>query len=254
MTVRKPDLRVAAFSDIHGNIHGLHAVLDAIDSTGGADVLICAGDLLGGSGGHQDVIDLLLEREVVLVRGNHDEDGRDLEATLAVIPEAHRPWARETHAWLTEHLEPQSLDLLADLPLSHVVRADDKHSLYACHAAPNDNRVWANGPDVDAERLHDLFCALAHELIVFGHYHQHNVQLIGGKTLVNVASVGLRYDGRAAFSIIDFIGGRWMIAQHLADYDVHAELRLMRERRAPEPRFDLLPFPPTFGWERRVRT
>ncbi|HZB94438.1 MAG TPA: metallophosphoesterase, partial [Herpetosiphonaceae bacterium] len=66
-------MKIAVFSDIHGNISGLNAVLAAIDTLGGADLLFAAGDLLGGGPGTEDVLDLLLTRQVRMVRGNADE-------------------------------------------------------------------------------------------------------------------------------------------------------------------------------------
>lgn len=237
-----PDLRIVAFSDVHGNIHGLRAVLERVKSQG-ADLLLCAGDLLGGGGGHQDVIDLLDEHQVVLIRGNHDEDGPDFSAVHDQIPEKHREWAAATHEWLTSRLDLGSLERLASLPMTHVVDAGGGHTLFACHATPSDNRLWANGPDVGAKTLIDRFAGLPHEAIIYGHYHQHHVQVVAGKMLANVASVGFRFDGLAAFSVIDFVNGRWMIEQHHAAYDPVAERRLIEERRAPLPRYELLQYP-----------
>lgn len=71
-------MKVALFSDIHGNITGLKAALAFLDKIGGADMLFAAGDTLGGGPGAEDVLDLLLERNVRMVLGNHEE--LDLES------------------------------------------------------------------------------------------------------------------------------------------------------------------------------
>ena len=50
--MNKTEARIAVFSDVHGNITGLRAVVDAIDDIGPFDDVICAGDILGGGPGH----------------------------------------------------------------------------------------------------------------------------------------------------------------------------------------------------------
>ena len=251
MRVRRPDFRIAAFSDVHGNIHGLRSVLDAIGQVG-ADAVVCCGDLLGGGGGAQEVIDLLHEKDVLVVRGNHDEDGKDFAKTLASIPAAHRAWAEATRDWLLKFLDAGTLDMMAELPASRVIEAGNGRSVFVCHAAPEDNRAWANGPDIDTDRLERLFAAVRQEVVVYGHFHQHHVQFAAGKTLVNVACVGMRYDGLAAFTFLDLLGDRWMVQQHHAPYDLDAEWRLIYDRQAPLPNFDFLHFPQVFGAVRRL--
>ena len=53
-------MRIALFSDIHGNLTGLQAVLGAITAYGGADLVIAAGDPIGGESATDAIIDLLL--------------------------------------------------------------------------------------------------------------------------------------------------------------------------------------------------
>ncbi len=199
------------------------------------------------------MIDLLHENKVIVVRGNHEEDGRDFEKTLMTIPETHRDWAKATVEWLVTHLDPGTLEAMCDLPLTHVIEAGIGHSIIACHAGPDNNRAWVTGPDVDSAGLERTFGSLPQEIVVHGHFHQHHVQFAAGKLLVNVACVGMRYDGLASFTLLDLIGGRWIIGQHHATYDVDGEWRLIKKRRAPLPNFDFLYFPLVFGGERRLQ-
>ncbi len=55
------------FSDVHGHC----GLLD-----GWPGPFACAGDVLGSGGGNETCVDLLRERKVATVRGNHDEDPR----------------------------------------------------------------------------------------------------------------------------------------------------------------------------------
>src|SRR3712207_7755981 len=61
-TLFRSDVRVALFSDIHGNIVGLEAVLARLDALGGADVIYALGDFLAIGPGPEDLLELLLAR------------------------------------------------------------------------------------------------------------------------------------------------------------------------------------------------
>jgi len=63
--------KIAVISDIHGNYPALKAVLDDIDSDGIEDV-ICLGDIVGYYCQVNECIDMLRERKIYSLLGNHD--------------------------------------------------------------------------------------------------------------------------------------------------------------------------------------
>lgn len=63
--------KIAVISDIHGNYPALKAVLDDIDSDGIEDV-ICLGDIVGYYCQVNECIDVLRERKIYSLLGNHD--------------------------------------------------------------------------------------------------------------------------------------------------------------------------------------
>jgi predicted phosphodiesterase len=83
-------MRTALISDIHGNYAGLQAVLADIDRHA-CDRILCLGDLVDGGPQSIEVVRLLRERTIPVVRGNHDE-------------------------YPNETLPPEVLDYLAGLP------------------------------------------------------------------------------------------------------------------------------------------
>ena len=64
--------KYALFSDIHGNYFALKAVLEKINQIG-VDQIFCLGDILLNHGGTDEVIELLDQHQVFMLRGNHDE-------------------------------------------------------------------------------------------------------------------------------------------------------------------------------------
>lgn len=64
-------MRIAVFSDIHGNLHALEAVLAEIDGEG-VDEIWCLGDVVGYGPRPNECVDLVRERAQLSLCGNHD--------------------------------------------------------------------------------------------------------------------------------------------------------------------------------------
>ena len=64
-------MKIAIISDIHGNLPALLAVLSDIDATG-ADTIINCGDTLGGPLAAARTADLLMQRQIPMIAGNHE--------------------------------------------------------------------------------------------------------------------------------------------------------------------------------------
>ena len=115
-------MRIALFSDLHGNMTGLQAVLAAIDADGGADVLVAAGDLVGGESGGDDLLELLVEQGVQLVRGDSDtlEKLERVEQEARAQPGTTRSSAayyRAARQWLLANISAENRAMLGALPL-----------------------------------------------------------------------------------------------------------------------------------------
>ncbi len=65
-------MRIALISDIHGNAIALEAVLAEVDGER-VDRTICLGDVATLGSQPREVLDILRERRMVSVLGNHDE-------------------------------------------------------------------------------------------------------------------------------------------------------------------------------------
>lgn len=84
-------MKTALISDIHGNLVRLRAVLSDIE-TQNCERILCLGDVVNGSDENEAVVRLLLDENIVCVRGNHDENPsvelpRELREVLRSWPE-----------------------------------------------------------------------------------------------------------------------------------------------------------------------
>src|SRR2546427_3999299 len=64
-------MRLAVLSDVHSNLHALQAVLADVDRIA-PDGIWVAGDLVGYNPWPNEVLEIMRERHVRAIRGNHD--------------------------------------------------------------------------------------------------------------------------------------------------------------------------------------
>ncbi len=235
-------MKVALFSDIHGNLSGLKAVLAALDRLGGADLTFAAGDLVGGGPGTDEVIDLLIARGVRMVRGDSDTDDKLLDRLRAATsPQEPSRYPARYHAsyyeamlaWMRANLSEGGRAFLAALPLSETVEAAPGRGLFVCHASPRDvgDRVCA--AQTTAAVLRAAYGSVLADVIAFGHAHTPYVRLFDGKLMVNVASVAFRPDATSVLTLVTYDDEQWVVEQHAVAYDAAEEARLMAERGVP---------------------
>ncbi|HMT22600.1 MAG TPA: metallophosphoesterase family protein, partial [Promineifilum sp.] len=207
-------MRIAIFSDVHGNLSGLEAVLDDIEQQK-PDQIVFAGDLCFLGARPAACLRLLRERRIPSVAGN-----TDIWLTAGGEPERLRP----VFEWGVAQLTPDDLGWLGGLPfalrVSPTTRAAD--DLLIVHANPrNVNDIvfpseadqitrWGTVRQPDAE-LEPLLGWVEAAVVAYGHLHIPGVRHWGALTLVNVSSVTMPgdEDGRAKYALLEWANGRW---------------------------------------------
>ncbi|HVY55868.1 MAG TPA: metallophosphoesterase family protein [Thermodesulfobacteriota bacterium] len=201
-------MRYAIISDIHANLEALLAVLDEIDKCG-ADCVICLGDIVGYGASPNECVEVIKERQILSLTGNHDKAACGLTE-----PIDFNPLARRAVLWTREALTPGNREFLRSLP-----EEGTAGDFMIVHGAPSDPDRYILS-EYDAEEEFPLLGD--HRLCFFGHTHvrilyslsgegvgvsrDERVRLLGGAScLVNPGSVGQPRDRdpRAAFLIYD---------------------------------------------------
>ena len=229
-------MRVAIVSDIHGNLHALEAVLEAIDRDA-PDAIWCLGDLVGYGPRPNRCCAIVAERADVCLIGNHD---------LAVLGrldlDDFQPDAALSARWTTAALEDE-----ARVYLESLVSSGEREGVGLFHASPRDP-IWEYvlSPDVAAASM----AATGQELVLVGHSHvalHYRVSdgtflpaddgtelgLSGDRWLLNPGSVGQPRDGdpRAAYLLLE--PGR-RASFHRVNYPINRTQNEIRERGLPE--------------------
>jgi putative phosphoesterase len=211
--------RIAALSDVHGNLPALEAVLADV-ARERPDRIVVAGDLvLNGPdpAGVVDALRTLVADGAAVIAGNTDVAVADFDFAAAF------PWMTDGVAdaivdaaeWAHEALGEERVDWLRGLPSERRVRADDDTLVLVCHGSPGSQTAGFD-QDLDPSVTIERVARTDARVIVCGHTHLPEVRDLGWKIIVNDGSAGYVFDGdpTASWALID-----------LEDGEVRAEIR-----------------------------
>jgi predicted phosphodiesterase len=228
-------MRLAIISDIHGNGTALKAVLRSItqreEET--VDRILCLGDLFNGHGSGEEVINLLDEDNVELIRGNHDDAAVPWDA----IDERHHTLVQAMLQWDSDNLDSTILNRVSQFPLSITVPLEDGRKLCAFHSNPDNLWDMVNSSAITQQEFDAVFAPMDADVLVYGHYHKPHVLSMGGKLLVNPGSVdgtvSIEPDFFARYLIVESMKDRLVLRQACAAYDVAAQAEIDKQTNAP---------------------
>jgi putative phosphoesterase len=178
-------MKVAILGDVHGNAAALSAVLDAARREG-VERLLVTGDLVGYYFSVAEVLRMLREWDMAIVRGNHEDMLCAVRRDPALLPGFAKKYGSGLEVALAE-LPAADLDWLCGLPHPASLELDGLRVLL-CHGAPwaNDAYVYPDAPDATLER-----CAVAgYDVVIMGHTHHPMQREIAGTIVINPGSVG----------------------------------------------------------------
>ncbi len=235
-------MRIAAISDVHGNLPALDAVLEHIAAQR-VDLTVNLGDILSGGVLPAATADRLLALRLPTVRGNHER--QVLETALDSMGPSDRLAA--------EQLRPEVSAWLASL----TPRLEVAAGVLAFHGSPTDDLVYlletveAGGarPATEAEVTARIGADTDWALLLCGHTHlQRAMRVAGGPFVVNPGSVGwpayaddephphVMEAGtpHARYAIVDDAGGDWDVTFHAVHYDWESAALVAEDNGRPD--------------------
>ena len=194
----------AVFSDVHGNLPALEAILADIESRSLKQTL-CLGDLVGYGPKPNEVALLVRERGISTLMGNYDQ-GIGFETGdcgCAYKTDEQRAEGAVSLAWTQEVATDEVKAYLRTLEGQFLLQTP-AGNLLAVHGSPRriNEYLFEDRPASAMQRM-------AHEYpypaILFGHTHLPYARRVADTTFVNVGSAGRPKDGdwRVCYAIID---------------------------------------------------
>lgn len=224
-------MRLGVIADLHSNLEATRAVFAVLDEIQ-PDAIVCLGDLAGYNASPNEVIDIIRERRIPCLMGNHDAAASGLE----------EPWffnsrAQAALAWQATVLREDNRQWLSKLPAQMRITKE----CLGVHGAPG-NRDEYIMDWLDAMRQVEFLPSKDIRLCFFGHSHhaaffgERGGERTGGKTgkfalspqsrhFINPGSVGQPrdQDPRAAFGVFDTES--LVFEFHRVEYDIEGAAR-----------------------------
>jgi predicted phosphodiesterase len=245
-------MRIAVFSDIHGNPYATRTVLDAISERCSFDAVVLAGDICAGGSDPAACVDMVRAGDIQAVYGNADEF---IFAPQEEPPsERFRPrWdlIRRRTGWTAEKLGAERVNWLRSLPfeLRFSPTQNSKDDLLVLHSNPKDVYTFIFPPEEiqtsvlgrieqpeNDPALMDLFDQVEAGVIACGHFHYTSERFVNDVHLVNVSPCSFSAftpDRRARFTIFEWIG-KWQIERVFIEYDYQQEGRALLNSDMPD--------------------
>jgi putative phosphoesterase len=161
---------IGVISDIHGDSSALELAFNRLEQIHKVTQFVCAGDLVGRGPQPDRVVEMMRERPIPTVRGNHDE-------------------------W-NYVLKPENKAYLRDLPLEWRGELGGRQ-VYMCHGKPGNN-LWGLYRDhVSNTLLNMMLTSLGVDVLISGHTHVPLFVRVDRGVVINPGSVYTFSNARA---------------------------------------------------------
>jgi diadenosine tetraphosphatase ApaH/serine/threonine PP2A family protein phosphatase len=236
-------MRLAIISDIHSNADALRQVLPELERDG-VDLVLNLGDTVGYNASPNECLELLADRPVLSLAGNHDLALLEIERA-----ESFNIIAYQAILWSRETVRPEHLEFFRSLPLTR-----EGEGFLACHGSPMSPDAYVSFHFQGKRVFNYLRQKSDIHVCFFGHTHRRALWYrdIRGKValhpirpekmildhtcqyLINPGSVGQPRDGnpQAAYAIFD--DQEFSIHFKSVPYDIQAAQQRILKAGLPE--------------------
>ena len=197
--------RVGLIGDLHAEDDALELAIAELRRRG-AETLLQVGDIADGAGDLSRTIALLIEHQVLAVRGNHDR-------WLLGNQQRDLPYAKRL-----ETVDASVASYLSSLPVTREFRSPRGHVLL-CHGLGTNDLVGVK-PDHEGREiasnadLQRLISERRFRFVLNGHTHRPMLRTFGPLSIINAGT--LLRDYERCFTLVDFERGELTRLRHPA--------------------------------------
>jgi putative phosphoesterase len=220
-------MKIALISDIHSNLFYLTNVLRKIEQEE-VDDIYCLGDLVGYYDKPNEVIDLVIEKKIKCVKGNHE---KYLTGEIEYNEQNEKVYGIKKQKKI---LSKSNYDFIQKLEDSIDTIIDNKF-FYFTHSLPNDPVSYIRSvSDLNSVNLKniDYYC--------FGHTHSPFITYYKGACILNPGSIGQPrdYTKKPSYIILDTSNQNITVSK--IDFDISGFLIELESKKYPKSLIDIL--------------
>lgn len=222
--------KIAIFSDIHGNLEALEAILCSVEKED-FDEIVCLGDIIGLGPSPKECLDLIIENKIKIVLGNHERyylNGTHNEQKMSLEEKAH-------HDWVNKILGNEYKDYLSKLDIELSVTMNDKKIGFMHYPFDKISDDFYKPRDLEEETVKRMFRNYTYNFTFFGHSHKEQFYKDENENIfINVGSSGCGVDNITTYTILEYDGENYKIYKKKCIYDRMTFDKKMNEINYPE--------------------
>jgi putative phosphoesterase len=237
-------MRIAVFSDIHGNCLALDEALRDMEGQRPVDRMVCLGDAIQGGPQPAETVARLRELACPVVMGNADAwllSGEHAEEPG--LDEERLRKMSEVREWSLSKLSEADRNFIRTFQPTVEIELEGEVSLLCFHGSPAsyDDIILPWTPD---EKYEEYLGAYRGRIMTGGHTHMPQVRRIGQYFFFNPGSIGVAYDSHqpedafyldawAEYAILTSEGDRIGLDFRRVPYNVDDLIRAYKESGRP---------------------
>ena len=233
-------MKLAVFSDIHGNGLALEAALADLATVGDVDHLWVLGDLAAFGSRPAECLRRLRDLCAQFAPGKCRIIGGNTDRYLVTGERFRLPPAEDEGTFNTLVGSRSAVDAVLNWNLSRLgwedyqflaeilgretaVYAEDYGYVIGYHAVPGDDEGWLR-PNTPDEEAVDYLLDREGRLAIGGHIHLQMDRSLGDWRVINVGSVGMSWEtpGQAQWGLFTFNNGQVTVDLRAVPYDIHS--------------------------------
>ncbi|MFC4388706.1 metallophosphoesterase family protein [Gracilibacillus marinus] len=229
-------MKIAWISDIHGNALALDAVLSDMKQRN-VDEIVVLGDLCYRGPEPKRALDMIKQLNTHVIKGNADEwvirGVKEKE-----VPDSNLRIMQEEQQWTRKQLNEEDITYLQSLPNEVKLERNGIH-FHAFHATPT-SLFDVVSPDASDEMIEATFFNHSNaDIYLYGHIHKAYERTINGKTIINLGSVGLPFDGikKASYVLIELTETSIVSSHIRVSYDLEKVCQQLQDLNYPNKEF-----------------
>lgn len=224
-------MKIAIFSDVHGNLEALKAVLSDIKSKN-VDRVVCLGDLVGYGPFPNEVIDIIRNENILNIIGNYDTAVVNNDIKYIQDNPLNREFALP---WSVKEVSEANKKYLKRLPQDIIIVEHGKVIKFVHGSTRAVNEYLLE----DSKEANEVMIELKEDVLVCGHTHLPYVKEYENKILINDGSVGKSKIGTPNITYIILDIEDEVKAEIVeVPYNYEETVKAMEERKFPQELID----------------